>query len=267
MSLVHSEMRTSMKLVTFNIRCDCGVDQENNFEFRKPIILKKLIDEQPDIICFQEVMSHVADWLNHTLTEYIVVGCGRDANLEGEQVSIAFKKEVFSLLSLHHFWHSTTPAIPGSVFENQSVFPRLCTDCVLMDRQSKQVIRVVNTHLDHMNSEVRSQELKLIMNKISEKTMYQEEITYFMGDLNAEPDSEEMKIMSTFNDFKCLTNDIGLTYHGYFKDNTISFEHDGPQIDYIYVRGHVTLESVEKWQDCIEGVYLSDHYPIMAIVK
>lgn len=256
-----------MKFVTFNIRCDCGVDQENNFEFRKPFILKKLIDEQPELICFQEVMSHVADWLNESLTDYVVVGCGRDANLDGEQVSIAFKKEAFSLLSLNHFWHSNTPTIPGSLFENQSVFPRLCTDCVLLDKKNKQVIRVVNTHLDHINSEVRSQELDLIMNIISKKTMYQEEVTYFMGDLNAEPHSEEMKIMNAFHDFKCLTNDIGITYHGYYKDSSVSIEHQTPQIDYIYARGEVRLVSVEKWMDCVDGVYLSDHYPVAVMVE
>ena len=52
-----------MKVVTFNIRGDFGVDGENNFCFRKPLILKKLAQEQPDIIGFQEVMPHVAVWL------------------------------------------------------------------------------------------------------------------------------------------------------------------------------------------------------------
>lgn len=30
-----------MKLVTFNIRCDFGQDGENNFEYRKDLILKE----------------------------------------------------------------------------------------------------------------------------------------------------------------------------------------------------------------------------------
>ena len=37
-----------MKLVTFNIRCDYGEDGENNFVFRKPLILEKLRREEPD---------------------------------------------------------------------------------------------------------------------------------------------------------------------------------------------------------------------------
>ena len=49
-----------IKLVTFNIRCDYEQDGINNFAFRKPLIVDKVISTQPDIICFQEVLPHVA---------------------------------------------------------------------------------------------------------------------------------------------------------------------------------------------------------------
>ena len=45
-----------LKLVTFNIRCDYDQDGANSFRFRKPVILKKLAEEKPDVICFQEVL-------------------------------------------------------------------------------------------------------------------------------------------------------------------------------------------------------------------
>ena len=35
-----------MKFVTFNIRYDCGFDGENNFDFRKPLILRKIEDRK-----------------------------------------------------------------------------------------------------------------------------------------------------------------------------------------------------------------------------
>lgn len=52
-----------MKYVTFNIRCDYGEDGDNNFVYRKPLILEKISQEKPDIIGFQEVRPHVAVWL------------------------------------------------------------------------------------------------------------------------------------------------------------------------------------------------------------
>ena len=64
-----------MKIVTFNIRLDWGRDGANNFSFRKDFILRKLLREKPDIICFQEVLPHVAAWLKESLPEYDIAGC------------------------------------------------------------------------------------------------------------------------------------------------------------------------------------------------
>ena len=256
-----------MKIVTFNIRCDCGADDNNNFEFRKPYILKKINIEKPDIICFQEVMSHVVLWLNDSLTDYIIVGCGREENMDGEQVSIAFRRDRFSLIALDHFWHSDTPYTAGSHYIEQSIFPRLCTQCYLMERESRMMIRVVNTHLDHISSDARRKELQLIMKMISEPSMYKEQLTFFVGDLNAVPDSDEMKVLNAYPEFVCLTNDIGMTYHGYFLEKEFNENSTSPQIDYIFARGDVNLSSVEKWTDEQNGVYLSDHYPVSVIVE
>lgn len=63
-----------MRVVTFNIRCDYNQDEENSFQFRKPLILKKLKQEKPDIIGFQEVLPHVAEWLRDNLNEYYILG-------------------------------------------------------------------------------------------------------------------------------------------------------------------------------------------------
>jgi endonuclease/exonuclease/phosphatase family metal-dependent hydrolase len=256
-----------MKIVTFNIRCDCGVDQENNFEFRKPYILKKLAEESPDIICFQEVMSHMALWLNDSLPDYCIVGCGRDENLDGEQVPIAFRRDRYSLIALNHFWHSETPNVPGSIFSEQSVFPRLCTECFLMERESRKIIRIVNTHLDHLNSAVRRKKLELVMNTIQSESMYKEYLMFLAGNLNAVPESDEMEVMKSYSDFRCLAHDIGITYHGYFRNHLYSEIDWSAQIDYIYVRGDVQLKSAEKWTDVHKGVYLSDHYPVSVVVE
>lgn len=256
-----------MKVVTFNIRYDGGGDKGNNFEYRKPYILRKLKEESPDIVCFQEVMDHVSLWLTDSLPDYIVVGCGRNEDLSGEAMTIAFKKDKFSLMALNHFWHSETPHVPGSCFPEQSIFPRLCTECHLMDRKSKKVIRVINTHLDHLSSIARRKELEFVMSTINPVSMYNESLTILAGDFNAEPDSEEMKVMELYADFRCLTANIGLTYHGYFQDDQVSIEQQSPQIDYIYARGNVQLISVEKWADVHEGVYLSDHYPVSVVLE
>ena len=95
-----------LKFVTFNIRCDYNQDKDNSFCFRKQEIEEKLEREQPDIICFQEVLPHVAIWLKETLRDDYVVGCGRSRELDGEQVAIAFKYKSFNMISMETFWLS-----------------------------------------------------------------------------------------------------------------------------------------------------------------
>ena len=115
-----------MKLVTFNIRCDFDQDGENSFRFRKGLILKKLEEEKPDVICFQEVLPHVAVWLRENLKDYYVVGCGRSEELRDEQVSVAFRKDTLNLISMETFWLSPSPYEPASRYPAQSTCPRVC---------------------------------------------------------------------------------------------------------------------------------------------
>lgn len=247
-----------MKFVTFNIRCDHGQDGSNNFEFRKPLILKTLAQEQPDILCFQEVLPHVAQWLRENLTAYTVVGCGRGAKLDSEQMTVAFRRDRYNLMQMDTFWLSETPFVPASRYEEQSVCPRVSTMVLLEERDSGRVFRVLNTHLDHMGVGARKLGLKQILNYLDACQLFPDAPVILCGDFNAEPDGEELKI---FEDYPAYTNaakGIGITYHGYMQA-----EH--PEcIDYIYLRGDIDCDCVEKWTTCENGVYLSDHYPVCA---
>lgn len=82
-----------MKIVTFNIRGDFGVDGANDFCHRKALILKKLRQAQPDIVGFQEALPHAAAWMRAELPEYDVMGCGREKDLTGEQMTVIFRRD------------------------------------------------------------------------------------------------------------------------------------------------------------------------------
>ena len=148
-----------MKVVTFNIRCDYGQDGENNFCFRRPLILEKLRREQPDLICFQEVLPHVAAWLKGELADYYVIGCGRSETLEDEQMTVAYRKDRLNLIQMETFWLSDTPNVPGSRYPRQSICPRTAAEALFEDLSDKTVFRLINTHLDHECPEARAQGL------------------------------------------------------------------------------------------------------------
>ena len=116
------------KFVTFNLRCDRNQDGENCFVYRQPLILKVIGEERPELLCFQEVLPHMAAWLKRSLPDYYAVGCPRGQKLDGEQVTVAFRKEGYQLLEMHTFWLSETPAAPGSRYPGQSSCPRTCTE-------------------------------------------------------------------------------------------------------------------------------------------
>ncbi len=249
-----------LKIVTFNIRLDCGGDGACNFSRRRDLILEKIRREQPDIICFQEVLPHVAVWLRENLKGYYVVGCGRDRRLRDEQTSIAYRPDRLNLMKLDIYWLSETPMVPASRYPDQSICPRICTEAVFEDLASGIVLRVANTHLDHESPLARSRGLKQILAHLAEESFFPQAPVILAGDMNAEPDSREMAVMKEYPAFTNVTEGIGVTYHGFHKDAKAS------SIDYIFLSGGLRCESVEKWTDERGGIPLSDHYPICAVV-
>ena len=245
-----------MKFVTFNIRCDYGQDGDNRFECRKPLILKKIQKEQPDILCFQEVLPHVAQWIKDNLTDYIVVGCGRDAQLRGEQMTVAFRKARFNLMEMQSYWLSPTPHVPGSRYAEQSWCPRTATELVLRDVDTGKVFRVVNTHLDHEGTLARQLGLKQILRHLESLDFFPDAPVILMGDFNAPPDSEEMQAFGQYPGYTNATADMGATFHGFMTARTQE------QIDYIFIKGGIRAVSAVKWMDAVDGVCLSDHYPV-----
>nr|WP_314460295.1 endonuclease/exonuclease/phosphatase family protein [uncultured Clostridium sp.] len=246
-----------MKLVTFNIRCDYGQDKENSFCYRKPYILQKIEKESPDVICFQEVLPHAALWLKENLTDYNIVGCGRDENLEDEQTAVAYRKMKFDLLEMEVFWLSETPGVFGSRYENQSMCPRTCTRVWLWSLEEKRLFCIYNTHLDHESKDAREAALAQILEKIRDEKVIYNVPTVIAGDFNACPDAPEMGIMKKAVEFRDLTAETDGTFHDYGRQ-------EAEKIDYIFGNREVICRVAAVWDDSHEGVYLSDHYPVCA---
>lgn len=247
----------SLKIATFNIRYDCGFDGINNFEYRKAHILDKIQNEKPDLIGFQEVLPHVLVWLKEQLGQYTIVGCGRDADYQGEANVIAFRKDCFELFGLETFWLSPTSTLPGSRFEKQSICPRICTVALLKHHQMAGPIRFYNTHLDHESSEARVLGMTSILERMNKDDEAFSVPMILTGDLNAEPGTPEIDMIEAAGLLKDYTKEIPYTYHEY--GNTSEYV----KIDYIYLSKAFEVETTTVWDDVVDGVYLSDHYPVV----
>ena len=258
-----------LKTWSFNVRSVyLGEDGVNSFLFRSGMILEKIASESPDLICFQEVIPPIREFLKRHLDGYDLFGHGRDADRGGEGVTIAVKRGLFELVSFESFWLSPTPNVPGSRYQNQSKCPRICPVAVFLSKEGK-LLRVVGVHLDHISDEARILGIKQITEYLAAK---QKELpcdaTVVLGDFNAKPASETMKWVDGNDVFPLVevTKESGPTFHWWGR--LVPGSNDEPRkIDYVYLdpASAKTARDLTVYKDENCGIYLSDHYPFSIV--
>lgn len=251
----------TLAVVTFNMRMDCIEDGRNSFGHRKTFIERKIKQKTPDIIGFQEMLPHMKEWFKETFPEYMLVGSGRGSDYQDEHNAVAYKKDKLDLFGLETFWLSPTPHIPGTRFKEQSICPRICTMLTLKHKDIDRPIRVYNTHLDHEGEQARLIGIGLVLERINKDYETFPLPSLLMGDFNATPDCNEIKVIEEESPLEDVTRSIAYTFHdfGRLKDKV--------KIDYIYKSKEIKCNKVEVWDDVEDGVYLSDHYPVEACLE
>lgn len=251
-----------LRVMTFNIRYDTKNDGEYRFDNRKSGIKEFLDREKPDLIGFQEVLPHVRQWLSDNLDDYVLLGMGRGKNYDDESNSIAYKRDSFDLVHFEQFWLSDTPNVPGSSFHlDQSPCPRICVTATLVDRKTAKVFKFANTHLDHVGEYARICGASMIVSKLCSDASVPFVLT---GDFNARPNDAEIRLIKNAPDVLELTEDIpddSFTFHDYGR---IKKDY---KIDYIFSNGTAVPKSLIVHKDKMNGIYLSDHYPISVEVE
>lgn len=253
-------MSESIKVITFNLRYSNKNDGINYFDNRFPKIIEFLKKEQPDIIGFQEADDHIRDTLKNNVTDYVLIGSGREKNYSGETAPIGYKKDKFDLIKFEQLWLSDTPDVPGSRYEgDQSECPRVMTAALLKMKGNTSPFWFINTHLDHWGEGARLLGSLQIMRFIQEK----KHRVILTGDFNAEPNSIEVKAITENEKYSLLdcTAELGKTFHN-FTDTPLS------KIDYIFTSFNCDIsKSIVYHDEPINGVYLSDHRPVGAIIE
>ena len=272
----HSDVKnklTTFKVMSFNMKKDLLKNGNNSWSNRVSLIVQMIMENTPDIIGTQELTVTGISDLQRLLPQYGHVGLGRSGGKKGEYSAIFFRKERFGLDYDQTFWLSNTPQNPSRWW--LSCFPRICTCCHLRTKDSRhQLIKVYNTHLDHISYFARVKGLQTIANHILEDHLangYAPVI--LLGDFNATPNSKTMRIwqeegvgnshqLPLQNAYHYLVTtkqeNISRSYHG-FKGKTL-----GNPIDYIFTsRDWIVNEFQIRRDKYLEG-FPSDHYPIIA---
>lgn len=255
-------MKKEFSIVTFNLRCPWDEDGINSQVHRLGSVFDKIDTEQPDIVCFQEILPKSAEFFRrHMRQEYDIAFTARDDNdeFDGEGLMILYRLATVELQTLECFWLSPTPDVPGTRFPDQSRYARICQSAQFRRADTKEVFRVYNTHLDHIGPKARAEGMRVILDRIRRDREVFTCPLFLLGDMNDYPNSEPMICCREFQSppLVDLTPNAGVTYHGY---GTVG----GEQIDFIFADA-ATAENpnrFEKWVDEADGIYLSDHYPL-----
>lgn len=262
--------KDSLKVITFNIRYDNPNDSINAWPNRASLVAGLIKAEKPDLLGLQEALVNQYEFLDSVLTDYTSVGVGRsDGARGGEMNPIFFRKDRFDMIRTKTFWLSETPEVAGSQAWGAGL-PRIVTWMELVDKETHEHLFHFNTHFAHDSDSARILSSSLLMGKVdSIATEFPFIIT---GDFNMNPGSKGYAILTgPAESVPLLTDSYTIsekkpggpsgTTNG-FNDRTRS-----GRIDYIFVKSglkvldHKTIIRKEK------GVFISDHWPVEAIVS
>ena len=259
-------MKYEMKVVTYNLMCVW--DHPKNIRgltYRAGLVYSKIKKENPDIIGFQEVIAPQLEYLEHMFPEYLFIGQGRNADMMGEGLYIAIKKSVFMLCGMDVFWISPEPYVPATRFEEQSPYPRICVDILVRHKESGKMLRIYDVHLDHEETDAKAKGMKVVLDKISEDMQKIPAEVILLGDFNEQPYGPAITYINEYKDIKLvdITSSIPVSAHDY-KENVTDHK-----IDYIFTSESLAKEAdqVKIWDENSHGIFLSDHYPISAIIR
>ena len=257
---------TSLSVMTFNMRYDNPEDGQNNWRFRRERIAGVIKAQEIDVLGTQELLSNQFNDLSGLLTGYQGVGVGRlDGAESGEYCAVFFRKDRFTLLYSGTFWLSETPEVVVSLGWDGAC-ERIATWVVLRDRDGRELF-FIDTHLDHVGQVARDEGVSLLMKRI--ETLSGGRPVILTGDFNSEPGSSVVAHVQkdgVLRDAKAIAQQRSGTDWSFSDFGQIP-EAERPLLDYIFVSGDIEALRYEVLPDTFDGGYVSDHAPVMVVVK
>lgn len=251
---------TATRIMSFNVRCID--DEEGSINNRSQIAVAVIDQYAPDSFGVQEATPKWIKILDKKFSEkYARVGEGRSPiEMFTEYSAVYYRKDKYNLIDSGTMWLSETPEKKYTK-SFDSKHNRIATWAVLENKETGEKFTHINTHLDHVLESTRVEQSKVLLNKIAELENSTKVIC--TGDFNTFETAEAYSVMSaSMDDTKLLAenSDTGITFHKY---GTIE-EHEDGAIDFIFTTKGMTVDTYKIIRNTVEGMYPSDHYPIVA---
>ncbi len=258
----HLRAADALCVMTYNLRF-ANATGASRWPDRRPLMKDCISSVSPDVIGTQEGLYGQLKDIASDLAGYDWIGLGRDGGSKGEFMAVFYRKNRLEPLAYDHFWLSDTPNVIGSSTWGNSN-RRMVTYIRFLDLQSKREFYLFNTHLDHQVQLAREKGAALMRQKVEELNTSLPII--LTGDFNAGRENPAHGILVRDGFFadswdlaqKRVGEGLG-TFNG-FKEapkNNI-------RIDWILVRGKITVEKEEIVTFSKNGKFPSDHCPLVA---
>ncbi len=267
--LSQAQKSKPINTMSFNIRYDNPNDGKQNWHHRKENIVRMINFYDLDIIGMQEVLINQLDFLKTNLSQYNIVGVGRDDGKEkGEFAPVFFNKYRFKQLKSGTFWLSETP---GKVSKGWDAdLERIATWVILKDKTTGTEFIFMNTHFDHRGKQARIESSKLLKQKSIE--LAGDLPLILTGDFNLIPESEGIKTLIEPNGKNTLFNSSSLATTSYGPNwTTCGFDNRPFEkrkvIDYIFLRHVEKVNKYAVFSEMLNDIYLSDHCPVFAQIE
>ncbi len=251
--------------MTFNIRYDEPRDGVNAWPNRKQKVADVIRFHKADLIGVQEALSTQLRDLEKLLPEFAWCGVGRtDGKESGEYSAILYRKSRFQLIQTDTFWLNETGQVGVKGWD--AALPRIVTWAKFKDRVTGKTLVHFNTHFDHVGEKARAESSSLILKKAGE--IHGKGPFVVTGDFNVTESSGAYKtIMAGTPTVKMLDGRYASVNGHFGGDSTwTAFKEiePGRRIDYVFVREGVKVLEHGILADRWNGLWASDHLPVLA---
>lgn len=252
-----------MLLMTFNLRFATPVDGPNEWEFRKELVAKVILNHKPDLLGTQEGTVPQLDYLTEHLPGYLPLTAHRQVDPTCQYPTIFYRADRFHVQESEEFWLSETPTVHRSQSWG-SAFPRMATYGLFQEPGRTTSFYFINTHLDHISAAARREGARMIREFFLPRDLP----LILVGDFNEPPDGpvyEELTgaaspLRDTWRALHHPEEEVS-TQHGF------NGERRGYRIDWILTTPPFQVRRAAIVTDSQEGRYPSDHFPCEAEVE
>ena len=252
-------------VVSSNIRFDNPNDGNHIWKNRIEILSELINSSKPDFLGTQEGWRSQLYELYTKFDNLKIVDNHRTWIEERMYPTIFINPETFDVLKSGDIWLSETPNKPASKSFN-SAFPRLCTWAKVKHQKTSKKFFLINAHLDHLETDTRQEQIKVLINEIS-KIRDKEENILFTGDFNEGPNEKVREILlesslGLSDPWQEIKKEEEASHHKFTGENP-----DGHRIDWILKTGPLDTINIMLIKDHKEKIFPSDHFPVVCKLK